>query len=58
MKFEFNNLEEPAYSYDFFYDLTIGGYINPNEMLDDEDQIKQLEIAVQLVNDFFDTSRK
>ena len=52
MKFEFNNLKEPVYSQDFFYDLTVGGYINPFEMLKDKNQAEKVEEAVKLVNDF------
>ena len=52
MKFEFNNLEQPVYSQDFLYDLTIGGYINPFKMLKDKNQAEKVEEAIKLVKDF------
>lgn len=58
MKFEFNNLKEPVYSQDFFYDLTIGGYINPFEMLKDKNQAEKVEEAVKLVKDFLDKAER
>ena len=36
----------------FWYDLTSGGYINPEEVLADEKQLEELNKAIKLVADF------
>lgn len=47
-----DNVEEQGGSDGFWYDLTIGGYINPEEILADEYQLKRLKEAISLVRDF------
>lgn len=37
---------------DFWYDLTDGGYIKPNELLEDKDEIQQVEEAIKLLEKF------
>ena len=42
------------HSDDFWYDLTIGGYIKPEIILDSEEDIKKLKDAIALVKQFED----
>lgn len=37
---------------DFWYDLTDGGYIVPSELLEDEEEIKEVEKAVEVLRKF------
>jgi len=37
---------------EFWYDLTGGGYVRPEEILDDADQLAKLSEAVALVESF------
>lgn len=37
---------------DFWYDLTDGGYIKPSELLEDENEIKQVEQAIKVLKEF------
>lgn len=46
------NIEKQGSSDGFWYDLTNGGYINIDEILADECQIKELKKAVDLVCSF------
>ena len=44
---------EPQGSFDgFWYDLTMGGYIKPEKVLDDAEQLRQLEAAIDVVLSF------
>ncbi|GAA7511711.1 hypothetical protein JP0009_22830 [Helicobacter pylori] len=54
MEFKFKQTEETTYSTDPYYDLTIGGYIKPSELLADAEQIKQVEQAIQIVYEFLE----
>lgn len=36
----------------FWYDLTSGGYISPEKILDDKTQLEQLNKAIDIVNSF------
>ena len=55
MKWKFKKDAEPQGSSDgFWYDITLGGYIEPKDLLEDEDQIKQLNKAIELVQSFED----
>lgn len=36
----------------FWYDLTDGGYIKPEEILTDENRVKELNDAIQLLEDW------
>ena len=54
MKFNFKKMEEAIYSTNPCYDLIIGGYITPGELLSDTEQIKQVEQAIQIVYEFLD----
>lgn len=46
------NAKKQGSSDGFWYGLTDGGYINPEEVLADQSQLKQLQDAVSLVKDF------
>lgn len=37
---------------DFWYDLTDGGYIIPSELLEDEEEIKEVEHAIKVLENF------
>lgn len=47
----FKKRDEPVYSNDFWYDLTDGGYIDPDEILENDDA-KKLKEAIQIVQAF------
>ena len=40
------------YTEEFWYDLTDGGYIKPENVLADEEQISKLQAAIDLVRSF------
>lgn len=40
------------YTEEFWYDITDGGYIKPEEVLSDDEQIKKLKEAIDLVRSF------
>ena len=40
------------YTEEFWYDLTDGGYIKPENVLADEEQITKLQAAIDLVRSF------
>ena len=42
-------------SSDFWYDLTDGGYIKPEEILENPEDIKKVQEAIQIVKDFQDS---
>lgn len=52
MTFDFKTLDTPIYSNDPWYDLTEGGYIKPNEILTDPEQIEDLNKAINMVKEF------
>jgi len=53
MEWKFKKNAEPQGSSDgFWYDLTKGGYIKPEEVLSDTKQLKQLQEAIDLVMSF------
>lgn len=52
MKFEFNKDADIICTDDFFYDLFVGGYIRPESILTNENQIEELSKAISLVEDF------
>lgn len=55
MNWKFKKNVEPQGSSDgFWYDITDGGYITPEELLDDPMQLSQLQEAVKLVKSFED----
>lgn len=53
MDWKFKEDAEPVGGSDgFWYDLTLGGYIKPKEVLSDEGQIAELEKAIAIVRSF------
>ena len=53
MEWKFKKGAEPqGSSSGFWYDMTDGGYIKPEEVLADPEQIKKLNEAVELVRSF------
>ena len=42
----------------FWYDLTVGGYIKPEEILEDKNQLEKLEDALVLVRSFEDALKR
>ncbi len=53
MDWKFKEELEPQGSSDgFWYDITVGGYIKPEELLEDEDQLKKLNEAIEIVRSF------
>ena len=53
MEWTFKDGVEPQGSSDgFWYDLVLGGYIKPEELLADEGQLKELKEAISLVVSF------
>lgn len=52
MEFKFKDDVQSIECDDFWYDITDGGYLDPSEVLEDPDQIKQLNDAISLVYEF------
>jgi hypothetical protein len=53
MKWKFKKDAEPQGSSDgFWYDLVDGGYINPDEVLADEEQLKRVKEAINVLSSF------
>ena len=46
------NIKPVGTSNGFWYDITMGGYIKPEELLDDPEQLNKLEKALKLVETF------
>ena len=45
---------EQYYSGDFWYDITLGGYINPEDIMSDPKVAEKLNQAIQLLNDWYE----
>lgn len=54
MDWKFKKDIKPVSSSEFWYDITDGGYIRPEEMLADSEQNKKLQEAIDLVISFHD----
>ncbi len=52
MKFKFKEREEPIYSSDPCYDLLWGGYVTPEKLLSDDEQIAKVREALSIVESF------
>lgn len=52
IEFNFKEVEEPVWTDDPWYDLTDGGYIRPEELLIDEEQIKKVQESVDILSAF------
>ena len=47
-----------VYSSDWFYDMTYGGYIKPEELLEDEKQVAEVKSALQTIMRFFEEAEE
>ena len=54
IEFEFKEDCEEVFSDDPWYDLTDGGYIKPEDMLSNPEQLDKLNQAIRIVQDFFE----
>lgn len=55
MNFEFEDaIEDVNWDSDLFYDLTAGGYIDPERLLKDKELGKRVKEAAELVAGFLD----
>lgn len=52
--FSFNQLDEPVFTTDLFYDLFDGGYIKPEELLSDKKQAEAVIDAVHTIKSFLE----
>lgn len=56
MNWKFKENIETIYTSDgFWYDITDGGRIKPEDILDDDEQVKKVKEAVNILKDFEDT---
>jgi hypothetical protein len=53
MRFEFKKDAEVSTS-DFWYDMTAGGYIKPEEILANPEQVKAVQDAIKTLKAFYD----
>lgn len=51
IEWKFKNKTD-CFNEEFWYDLTEGGYIKPEELLEDKDQIQKLNEAIEIVKSF------
>lgn len=58
INFKFNNEQKVIYTDDPLYDLFDGGYIHPEHMLTDLEQVKMVQAAVEIVREFLDAAFK
>lgn len=49
---KFKDRYKPVCSSDFYYDLFDGGYINPRELLADEEDIERVLEAIRVIHTF------
>lgn len=54
MKFKNLNEDDVVWTNDLYYDLFEGGYINPEDLLEDEEEINKVKRAILTINDFLD----
>jgi len=52
MKFKFKKDAEVVFSSDFWYDMTDGGYIKLDNLLEDSEQIKEVKNAIEIIEKF------
>jgi hypothetical protein len=55
---KFKKGSEPIHSGDFWYDLTMGGYIKPKKMLADKADVEKVEAAIATVRQFLSEAEK
>lgn len=45
-------LDEPIFSTNFWYDVFESGYIVPEDLLEDADDIKRVKLAIETLKEF------
>lgn len=58
IQFEFNPEQGVMYTDDPLYDLFEGGYIHPEDMLTNPEQVERVKDAVEVVRQFLDAAFK
>ena len=53
-EFDFRDDAETVYTSDPYYDLFDGGYIKPSELLADDEQVKAVTEAIEVVRTFIE----
>jgi hypothetical protein len=43
---------------DFYYDLFLGGYIKPEKLLANRDDIKRVQDAIDVIDDFYNSAEE
>lgn len=43
---------------DFYYDLFLGGYIKPEKILENRDDIKRVQDAIDVIDDFYNSAEE
>lgn len=54
---KFKTLDEPVFSDDLYYDLT-DGYIKPEDMLENQEDIDKVNEAIETIKQFLDEAQK
>jgi hypothetical protein len=49
---EFKKIKEPIQSDDFWYDLTSGGYIKPEKLLKNKEDVAKVKEAIKIIQQF------
>ena len=55
---KFKKLDEPVCTSDPYYDLTLGGYIKPEELLESEEDIEAVKAAIETIESFFEEAEE
>lgn len=55
---QFKDLDEPIFSDDPYYDLTDGGYIKPEDMLENQADIDMVKDAIATVMNFLEEAQE
>lgn len=43
---------------DFYHDLFLGGYIKPEKILENRDDIKRVQDAIDVIDDFYNSAEE
>jgi len=55
--FKFKKVAEPVFTSEPEYDLLWGGYIQPEALLEDPEQVKEVEAAIAVITLFLDEAQ-
>lgn len=55
---EFKDLEEPLYTSDPWYDLFDGGYLDPEEILKNESDVRAIRNAMWVIQAYLDEAQE